>query len=1145
MSARIIPDGVIKAQLDAADPDGSRWVAANAGSGKTHVLALRVIRLLLRGVDPAKILCVTFTKAAAANMAMRVFDELARWTSYDDDTLDAAIRLTGETPSPALRATARRLFAIALETPGGLKVQTIHAFCTRLLHQFPFEADVAARFGVLDDTTEHEMVEELVLDTMLQGAANLDSALGRAFTVTIASAADQTLRDILRDAIAERDTIENWIAAAGSLDHAIEQLSTALSLKSGDTIEKVHDELLSAAHILETEWPALIAAFAGGSSNDRKQVQRLEAVRKTDGSDRFDAYVRIFCTDKLTPRDSVMTGSLAKKHPDFAARLLREQDRICRLLEKKHAVECRDRTRALMTIAHTVARLYRAEKNRRGLLDYDDLIDRTLTLFQKTSAAWVLYKLDLGINHILIDEAQDTSPKQWDIIRTLVSEFTAGLGAREVRRTLFVVGDDKQSIFSFQGAAPDNFGEMQRELQRTFDAAEMDWKSVKLQTSFRSGEVVLGAVDKVFEREEIFASVTSDRAGIPPHIALPDAAPGEVEIWDLTRPDKKEPVKGWDAPFDETSETSPTIRLARKIARNVALLREKGARPGDVLILVRQRGSLFEAIIRALKNVPIPVAGADRLVLTEHIAVMDLIALADSLLLPQDDLALANVLKSPLFGLSEGELYEIAWNRGPLTLREALLGKAAGNPRVAAAAAQIETLTDAAQRESPFTFYANLLSHGGRNRILERLGHEVADALDEFLNLALTYESRETPSLQGFVAWLRAAEAEVKRDMEIARDEVRVMTVHGAKGLEAPIVILADTTTPPAGYYPPRLMEFPLGAARGLVWAASKIKDTPVLAGIRETALKAIANEYRRLLYVAMTRAQLKLIVCGTASRVRKDDTPSIPEGCWYELVKQGLVDSGLAVEMPADDGDGQIWRFVKSPAPLVRAVSKPAAPTPAPAWLHQAAAKDPPRATIITPSSDDEFVSTGISVFDRPKALARGRLIHRLMQSLPDIPQEHRKNASLRFLERAKLDDFSGDEIREMSAQALALLGDARFSPLFAPGSRAEVPIVGKLAVRNGPPPLVSGQIDRLAVTNGAVYIADYKTNRPAPRTLDEVLKQHGGYVRQLALYRAILSKIYPDRPVRAGLVWTDLPDLMEIPASLMDREIADLTSR
>ncbi len=1149
---RIIPLDVLQRQIDASEPDISAWVAANAGSGKTHVLMLRVIKLLLRSVDPAKILCITFTKAAAANMATRVFDELAKWTRYDDTELDAAIAHIGEIPDAATRARARQLFAIALETPGGLKVQTIHAFCARLLHQFPFEADVAARFSVLDDTMERQLLDRLQLKVMLEAAANPQSALGRALTNAVAFAADQTFKDVVRDAIGKRDEIERWIAAAGGLDAALAELSRSLGLDTADSSEAIADEFFSNSLIPASEWPALMAALAEGTDNDRKHIDRLEAVRTARGSARIEAYLAIFCTAEFAPRKSVVTKTFANKHPELAQRLNEEQRRVCALLDKSRAVECRDRSAALITIAHAVIGHYRTEKNRRGLLDYDDLIDRTLALFDKTSPSWVLYKLDAGIDHVLIDEAQDTSPKQWDIIGTIIGEFTAGAGARPRKRTLFAVGDDKQSIFSFQGAEPRRFSAMQRHFKQAFEAVKLDWRLVPLQTSFRSGATLLEAVDTVFARAEAYQGLSADPVRTV-HSALADAVPGFVEIWPLVEPDDKVERDAWQAPLNAESEKSPRVQLARKIARQVrrwigreAVGRDgRPARAGDILVLVRQRGPLFEAIIRALKHENVPVAGADRLVLTEHIAIMDLIALADALLLPQDDLALACVLRSPLFGFSDEDLYRIAWDRGARSLHGSLIGRAGDDPRFADAAARIERLTDAARRDTPFAFYARLLgSDGGRKRFLERLGHEANDALDEFLNLALAYESRETPTLQGFIAWLRAAQAEVKRDMEITRDEVRVMTVHGAKGLEAPIVVLADTTTAPAGPRPPRLLALPPSRAipdapPALVWAGRKDQDVPALATAREEAQQAACDEYRRLLYVAMTRAAERLIVCGV------DGARQRPQGCWYDLIADALREHPDTVAI--DDGDGKVHRFQKQRPPSVAIAqgAKDIGRPPVPLWLHRPAPAQSPQARVVTPSGADEDRSylAGGGALDRKSALARGRIVHRLMQSLPDIAPERRAEAAQHHLSRAG-SAFGADERAEIVSQVMSVIGDPRFAALFAPGSRAEVPIVGRLTSGHGSGVLVSGQIDRLAVTAEAVLIADYKTNRLAPRSIEELLVRHGGYVLQLALYRAVLALIYRNRPIRAALVWTDLPDLMEIPASLLDAQLATLTS-
>ena len=1136
MKPRTIPPAVLQSQHDASDPEVSAWASANAGSGKTHVLTQRVIKLLLQGEDPAKILCITFTKAAASTMATRVFDTLAAWTALDDNALDAAIRAIGARADARTRQRARQLFARALETPGGLKVQTIHAFCTRLLHQFPFEANVGANFEVMDEATGTQMLDDLTMQVMLEGAAKPDSAIGRALNFAIRAGADQTFRDIVSEAVGKQDVILQWVERIGSLAAAMAELSETLGIAPGVSADDLRARILSEAEVAQAEWSALALALPAGGKSYMERAAALTLAAAGRSTDMLTDYLSLFCTKAGERRKNLVTAALRREHPEWADKLLREQDRICLLLDQQRAAECRDRTGALIAIAYEVITRYRKSKERRGLLDYDDLIDRTLALFRRTSAAWVLYKLDLGINHLLLDEAQDTSPKQWEIVATLVEEFTAGAGARNVKRTMFAVGDDKQSIFSFQGAAPEKFGAMRRTFETAFTSADLGWRNVPLLTSFRSSDIVLQAVDTVFAREIAYRGLSSDSVKTV-HQALPDALPGCVDIWPLIAADPKAAIEGWDAPFDTTSEQSPTVRLARRIARHVEVWRRQGLAAGDVLVLVRKRGPLFEAIIRALKDAQVPVAGADRLVLTEHIAVMDLLVLADALLLPQDDLALATVLKSPVFGLSEDDLFEIAWNRGSQSLRAALLAKEQRFPQ---AVRLLNSLSAQALTDTPFAFYARLLGPGGaRRRFAGRVGPEADDALDEFLNLALAYEKTETPTLQGFVAWIRAANTSVKRDMEMARDEVRVMTVHGAKGLEAHTVILAETTARPEGHHSPRLLELPLAGGTGLVWAGSD--DTGPVAEALQAAKKAQADEYRRLLYVAMTRAERRLIVCGTSGPLKKDGTPPINEACWYKLVSDALATEGCADEVAADDGEGVIWRCRTSAAVTgtAKAAEKETRQSALPGWIETSVAPDPEYSPALQPSqTDGREKGTTNPGQTRNSAIERGRLLHRLVQSLPDIPPARREDAAASFLARNR-EHLTQEDCTTLARKTLALLDDPQCAELFAPGSRAEVPLAGHLQ-RDGRPPLaVTGQADRLAVTPEKVMIADYKTNRPAPAELAAVPR---GYIRQLALYRALLLRLYPDRPVRAALIFTEVPQMLDIPADMLDAELATL---
>ena len=1134
-----IPPIVRRRQTDVSNPDVSAWVAANAGSGKTHVLAQRVINLLLKGVEPEKILCITFTKAAAANMAKRVFDTLGDWTRLDDEKLDRAIEGSGLASSPAMRTLARRLFARALETPGGLKVQTIHAFCTQLLHQFPFEANVAARFSVLDDAEQTQMLEALTLAVLLRGAEAPQSPLGKALAVAMTAGADQTFREVVRGAIARGDTIRRWIEKSGGKEEAIAALSAALNVDPAMTLTEVERRIVDGPTLPASEWRAVAEVCLTSSSRDQDQGRRLMLASRQSGREQIETYFKVFLDSNSKPRANLLTQNFAKKQPALAQRLIDEQKRVLPLREMRNAILCRNRSAALMIVAAEVLERYSREKQRRGLVDYEDLIDKARDLLRSTDAQWVHYKLDLGIDHLLIDEAQDTSTKQWEIVRLLVAEFTTGAGARPGIRTIFAVGDEKQSIFSFQNAAPRHFGEMRRYFQKRHADSGLAFEFRQLEHSFRSCDSVLGAVDLVFKT--IAPSITSDsQGGIPPHIALPDAQPGMVEIWDTIKPEKREPIEGWDAPFDTVSEISPRVQLARRIARTVRRLidtREpvgldrRPARYGDVLVLVRQRGSLFEAIIRALKNEHVEVAGADRLVLTEHIAVMDLMALADALLLPHDDLALASVLRSPLFGFSDQDLFDVAAERGRKTLRTALAERR--GVKFSEASSRLEALAAAARRQSPFAFFAHVLGGGGgRRRFLARLGLEANDALDEFLNLALDYERHEAPSLQGFLAWLREARAEVKRDMEIKRDEVRVMTVHGAKGLEAPIVILADTITPPAGPRPPRLVRLADGP---LIWVGRKADDVAPVQSARQQAQRDAEDEYRRLLYVAMTRAADRLIVCG-AEGVR-----GRPAGCWYDLVRGPLAE---ALVEETDQGE-PIWRYSTSAGE----VAAPPAAEPCqlksewpalPQWLREAAPAQPTLPIPLSPSSafDAEIARSqppGGTPVDRQKALAKGRIVHRLLQSLPDIPLQRRAAAAERYLSKAA-GEFSAEEQEQIADAVLAMLAEESFAGLFAPGSRAEVPIIGRIERSGSDPVLVSGQVDRLVVALPDVLIADYKTDRSVPDRLEEVEP----YVAQLGLYRSILSRLYPGSRVRAALVFAEGPRLIELPESAMDAAVA-----
>jgi ATP-dependent helicase/nuclease subunit A len=1143
---RNIPDAATAKQKLASDPASSVFVSANAGSGKTYVLVNRVIRLLLDNVAPEKILCVTFTKAAAANMAERVFTRLGHWVTLDDEALNAEIRNAGvASPDAKLRARARELFASALETPGGL--QTIHALCTRLLQQFPFESNVPARFSVLDDRDQNEMMERASLAVLLQAAAALDSAQGRALTIAMTSAADVTFRDVVREASLNRDQFLAWISRAGTTEAAMAQLCATLGVSPTETRDAIEAEIIDGPHLPRKDWTGTAEILATGSKTDGDQATRLREALVLSGTEQVEKYLELFLTKEQSLRKSLATKKISDNRPDLIATLQREGDRIITLLDRRRGVAMRERTEALLVIASQVAENYRREKIERGLLDYDDLIDQTLALLDSGAAGWVHYKLDRGVDHVLIDEAQDTSPRQWDILTHLIAEFTSGEGARDgVKRTIFAVGDEKQSIFSFQGAAPREFDERRRALQTRFTKAGLKFDPVAFTYSFRTGAAILQSVDHVFREQAIYRSIHNEGT-YPQHESLEDAGPSLIDLWELEQPDERPSIEGWDAPFDKRSETSPIKELIAAKTETGPIGKRRRLRFGDMLILVRRRGSAFNSIIQALKHAGIPVAGADRLKLTEHIAIIDLMNLADALLLPQDDLALAIALKSPLFGLDDDDLYKMAHQRAG-SLRDAFGDKARDDAKLNAALTRLVACERRFASETPFAFYAWLLGgDGGRARILKRLGFEANDALDEFLELALGYERKAPASLQGFVGWLRAADTEVKRDMEITRDEVRVMTVHGAKGLEAPVVFMVDTTSSPSDSQRMNLIHLPTGnAAPGtagvVVWAGKKSDDPEAVALARASMIQDTEDEYRRLLYVAMTRAADRLIVGGCMPGNRS----AVREHSWYDLIQKGLETSGLHMQQ-VPPPNGTVKRYTKlgdlSPALTAAATVAAAAPIELPAWLRSKAGDQPRRESLLRPSDtedDDRFTTLpGEIERQRKMAMQRGNLVHRLLQSLPEIAADKRRDTAMGFLNRKALENDGWTDIERgtLAKQVLALLNEPGLTTLFAPGSRAEVAVAGRLKRLDGSTFLVSGQIDRLVVTASEVRIVDYKTNHNPPRKLVAAPK---AYIRQLALYCGVLAKLYPDRPVRAALLWTETIEMMEISSAALDAELA-----
>jgi ATP-dependent helicase/nuclease subunit A len=1109
-------------QRQAADPAISVWLTANAGSGKTRVLIDRVARLLLRGTEPVRILCLTYTTAAATEMQNRLFAELGAWAMLDDAALAEKLKAlgAGDRAGHRVLARARRLFATAIETPGGLKIQTIHAFCASVLRRFPLEAGVSPAFRELDEQTARalraEVLEELADQPdreTFDGVARLLSASTDELLSAIASGAEALAFPPGRDEVFRRhgvplqsnsDSILKDVLLPGDLAMQAELIPHLTA--SGPRDKAIARRLQSAL-----EW-----------GDDARALPMLEDAFLTgaDAKSPFSAKVG------AVPTKAVRSGA----GKPFAKQLDALMERIALARPRRIALAAAERTSALHDFAPAFLAAYDARKAALGVLDFDDLIRRTAALLSDASvAAWVLYRLDGGLDHVLVDEAQDTSPAQWRVIRSLVSEFSTGEGARPAERTLFVVGDKKQSIYSFQGADLATFDATEAALREDFRNSAAPIQPLVLDHSFRSAPAILRVVDQTFAQlnERDCDLLTSAMGGAPQHKAIDDTRPGRVDLWPCV-----ENVKG--TPSDEgVQEDHASVVLAERVADEIRRLIDAGTpipmrdgttellHEGHIMILVRGRKTdLFGALLRSCKARGLAVAGADRMRLGAEVAVRDIRALLSFLSLPEDDLSLAEVLRSPLLGLTEDDLFRIASGRGEGTfLWQALREKASAYPE---AVAKLQDLLDRADFLRPYDLIERVLArHRGREALLARLGAEAEEGIDALLARALRFEAEEIPDLTTFLNRLQADEEEIKRQPDGAQRALRIMTVHGAKGLEAPVVILpdaADRNGSGGAGGPVALTDDGLA-----IWRTRK-DDAAVIQTAADAARKRRDDEERlRLLYVAMTRAESWLIVAAAGS--------AGPES-WHSLVRSGLLASGAAPREAAGGDSSECLRHESGRWPgLVPEHARPrkGAVAADPVWLHREAgpAAWPPKP--LSPSDlGGAKALPGEAGQDEDAAKRYGTLLHRLLEHLRGQPVAVRKDLAEGLIAPGELPP--GTTRDSILADAERVLSSPGLADLFGPGALAEVEVTATLPDLSGR--IVQGVIDLLVVGPDRVLAVDYKSNAVVPERPADV---PDGILRQMGAYEAALSRIYPDRRVEVAVLWTRTASLMPLPLDMV----------
>ena len=1139
----------VKAQNQAADPSSTKLASANAGSGKTRVLVNRVSRILLGGAAPETILCLTYTKAAASEMQSRLFETLGAWSIMDDAPLREKLDdLVGTNSRDIPLTNARQLFAKALETPEGLKVQTIHAFCERILSRFPIEAGILPGFEPLDDVETSALFEQVRADILIEAAENPQGDIAQALRVLTLAKADMTL-----------DSLFTWMLHAGEEIHIWEEGGGIAPLAQilGIAEDADETELLSQGWAQTPQDDIRRAAAALGESpsvGDRKKSATiLEALSIKDAAQAFTTYASAFLTsDKSSPLKNVIT----KKGPPSAVALFGHKEeeagpelaRVLKIWTQAQAANCLSMTRAVYVMAKQFSAKFKAAKNKRRGLDFSDQIILVRDLLNRREVSeWVRYKLDGGIEHILLDEAQDTSPAQWDIIDALASEFEQEERDIPQARTLFAVGDEKQSIYSFQGAEPEQF---LTKIQHYTQGEKT--LSPHMRMSFRSAPQILRFVDQIFVDQQALQRMF-DAQTYPPASDLTRHTAhrqddGRVDLWPLTElPEAEEEKDPWDTtPVNALSKGDSREQLALRIAETIREWiktkepvfdrKSEETRPmtaGDILILVRQRNAFFDAVIRNLKSVGVAVAGADRLKLKDSIAVKDMLSLANFTLLQSDDLSLAEVLKGPIFNYSVEELFDVS------TARKGHLWDAVKDRRPDTAELLENILTES-KRYAPYEFFTRVLDMNGptgtniTRQFYKRLGLESKDAIEAFLSRALAHQREGSPSLAHFVRRFSQDEQELKREMDSGSGEVRVMTVHGAKGLEAPVVFLPDTTQTPSTSGPVIRVE------NGYAIPTSSKQLPAILESYKQHAKDKRAQEYLRLLYVAMTRAESRLIVCGY--KIGNSKT-GMAKGCWYEDMSAAFAAlETREITLPWDETG---LTFGADAEPVQNENTKPEdMAVTLPEWINRPASPAPKQRRRVTPSHllapkphSDMPVRSPLGQTSQSRFM-RGNLIHKLLEVLPEFETAERERIARKMLSGYKT--LAPEAQDQIIAEVFAVLDAPEFAAIFAPGSRAEMSLAG--SAKGLPNDLyLNAQIDRISVTPDKVFIIDYKSNRPPPQTQEAVADIYWG---QMAAYRELAREIYPGREIICGLLWTDGPRLMILDDARLDMALTQIAA-
>ncbi len=1135
-------------QGTASDPSQNVWVNASAGTGKTKVLTERVLRLLLPvegkndGTPPENILCVTFTKAGANEMITRLMGILSLWAVCPSPKLAEELeKLLGQPPSLKQTDKARKLFAMVIDLPNGLNVTTIHALCQSILGRFSIEAGLQPNFSVMEDGESQGAIrtarDGLVRDILDTGDSH---PLYNDFTWLASIKNSDQIHKILNTVLGERKKLNEFFKANPDYRQSLRAL---LDIGQDETEATVIERTMM--HDLpENDIRRLAKALEHGTPTNQNAAFCLYDILNGDRIAGYYAYKALFLKQDGEPRQESAVTKKARDYDDEAVLIFtKEADRLYQTENRLKSLLIYQATVVLLNLAKEITRRYQNIKLNQRKVDYDDLIHKTLELLSGPRRDWVLFKLDYAIDHILVDEAQDTSPDQWAILQALWEDFFTGESARNTQesidRTLFVVGDNKQSIFSFQGANISIFNTVHDTIMTRVTEAGQPWQNIPMNTSFRSTSAVLDFVDTVFMSDALKVSLTQNPDLYKPHTAFRQGQAGVVELWPLYKVPAQEALPAWTLPVTVREGYNASRALANRIAETIAnwigkeILQSKG-RPvaaGDIMILVRRRNAFVDHLIRALKTHNVAVSGADRLVIANHIGVQDILAAFHFALMPDDDLMLATLLKSPFIGWDDTIIEDYAYGRDN-SLWQEIKTRAPDLVRD-----WLSRLIATSGGQNAFHAVSDILNYPSANgqlsgwqALMTRLGEDCIDPLEELLSMAQTYDANHPgKGLQGFLHFMQTNKTDIKRELDNADDKVRIMTVHASKGLQAPIVFMPDTTMmPKASTSDDGLVWHDNGLP---LWSPSAATNNDLM-GRMKTARSAEAEaEYYRLMYVAMTRAEDRLIICGTLN----NNQNNIPEKTWYGCALQGMsslpykhYDWHHDESYQIQDFDSPYYVYQTEQTAQLPVLTKKSEGNNRvrhlPDWVTSPlkTEQNPPR--VLKPSQDEDAplpVRSPLSYIDDSYRFRRGLLTHSLLQYLPDLPVMERAHAGRDYLNR-QAPDVSDNIRSEILSESLAILNSPEFAQFFGEGSLAEVPVTGTVPRSDGKYDIISGQIDRMLITDDTIWIIDFKSNRPPPRDPNDVPAQ---YVRQLSAYKTLIQSIYPDHAIKCGLLWTDGP--------------------